>query len=65
MKELLEEIKSCEKGLVKAVTLAAGHFDAMLEIAPDKTYTAAEVQQLLNALFEIHIKGLSEKSKEE
>lgn len=63
MKEILEEIKACDKGLAKAVILAAGHFDAMIEIAPDKTYTTAEVQQLLDAIFEVHMKDLSKKTR--
>lgn len=63
MKELIKELQSSEGGLVKALTVAVGHFDSKLNFEPDKTYTTREVQQLLDTLFEIHIKEESKKTR--
>lgn len=62
MKDLIKEMESLAN-LSDAVTIAAGYFDSKLNMTPNQTYTVVEVQQIFDALFEVHIREIRKRRK--
>lgn len=51
--ELLQDIqKECDHNQSRAVTMASGTFNAFAQIDPEHMFSALEIKELLNRLFE-------------